>query len=465
MRDLPRQELEAIVKDHVRLQLRYKVDVRRTPSVCELELLRRCGSSYRVEINVLGIAQRTGVVEALRKYPDVDLNATYVQALTDKVVDAYALQPDAAQWAVESWALALGKNLPPGSPPAPAPPAPVLPPEPFESTWRTFVFSRPQGANAAEWEKIGETPGTVSIPVGHDLGVRFLGVHGDDLCTCLEYLDNDDKDRIRHLDLRDQEISDKAVEDLCHCLPDLKSLYISSEKITDKALTCIGKLTGLTTLHLDGCIAISNDGLGEIATLTELVQLDLSHTQIANSGLSRLTRLSKLHWLDLSATSINNDGLVYLRQYRNLITLNLSDTGITDDFLHHLGDLTNLEKLHLAGTGVNGVGFKKLKNQLRNLDYLDLSRTVVTDTGVIHLQALENLSTLDLSGTGVTEAGLAHLHNLSNLERVYLHDTQLADLDIEQISRITSLSKLRPRRTWRFKPEGTGIVIILGDNP
>ena len=54
---------------------------------------------------------------------------------------------------------------------------------------------------------------------------------------------------------------------------------------------------------------------------------------------------------------------------------------------------------------------------MRNLEYLDLNNTQVTDAGLEHLKGLEKLNWLLLKNTKVTDAGVNDLkHSLPNVD-------------------------------------------------
>lgn len=77
-----------------------------------------------------------------------------------------------------------------------------------------------------------------------------------------------------------------------------------------------------------------------------------------------------------------------------------------------------------------------VKNQLA---HLDLSRTVVTDSGLAPLKGLPRLTRLDLHSTQVTDAGVKHLADLPNLTYLNLYDTQVSDAAIADLAKLKSL--------------------------
>lgn len=86
---------------------------------------------------------------------------------------------------------------------------------------------------------------------------------------------------------------------------------------------------------------------------------------------------------------------------RNITWLSLGGTQVTDAGLAPLADMPNLERLRLERTGVTDAGLKPLA-RLRKLSYLNLYATPVTDDGLKTLAGLPALRHLYLWKTQVT---------------------------------------------------------------
>ena len=93
---------------------------------------------------------------------------------------------------------------------------------------------------------------------------------------------------------------------------------------------------------------------------------------------------------------------------KDLIWLDLSRTAITDAGLTVVGKMPNLQHLDLRGTAVGDAGVEALV-PLRDLQTLGLYGTAVTDAGLPALQRLPGLKRLYVGGTRVTQPGLAIL--------------------------------------------------------
>lgn len=101
MNDLPRQKLHEIIQI-------YGHSLCDDPRRCEA-LLRDLCPEYRGEIFVLVNALKGGVAAALRTQSDSVPPEPLLARLTQGLQDNLALSEEAARWAVESWALVLGK--------------------------------------------------------------------------------------------------------------------------------------------------------------------------------------------------------------------------------------------------------------------------------------------------------------------------------------------------------------------
>lgn len=100
MNNLPRQKLSELIE-------KYGTALCDEPKRCEGFLRDICGK-YRREISALIGALEQGVVADLLAVPDNVAPQLLMGRLVQRLQDNLALAHDAAVWAVESWALALG---------------------------------------------------------------------------------------------------------------------------------------------------------------------------------------------------------------------------------------------------------------------------------------------------------------------------------------------------------------------
>lgn len=93
---------------------------------------------------------------------------------------------------------------------------------------------------------------------------------------------------------------------------------------------------------------------------------------------------------------------------RQVAWLDLNDTRITDAAMKTVGELPHLTRLHLQHSNVGDAGLKYLTG-LEHLTYVNLYGTDVSDSGLEHLAALEELKTLYLWQTEVSPEAAARL--------------------------------------------------------
>ncbi|CAN5148544.1 hypothetical protein BH09PSE6_BH09PSE6_08270 [soil metagenome] len=85
-----------------------------------------------------------------------------------------------------------------------------------------------------------------------------------------------------------------------------------------------------------------------------------------------------------------------------------NDTGITDAGLAHLKGLAKLEVLHLAGTAITAAAADPLI-RLRAVWQMDLSRTAITESGLLRLGAMPALRRVWAVDCGLSEEALSRI--------------------------------------------------------
>lgn len=103
--------------------------------------------------------------------------------------------------------------------------------------------------------------------------------------------------------------------------------------------------------------------------------------------------------------SIDKTDLQLLQQLKKqLVWLRLDNSNISDEGMAALGELSNLHKLYLANTGIS-------------------------DKGLLHLQALSHLTYLNLVATKISTQGLLGLKKLPALQSLFLYKTNIKSED------------------------------------
>jgi hypothetical protein len=153
-----------------------------------------------------------------------------------------------------------------------------------------------------------------------------------------------------------------------------------------------------------------------------------------------------------NGTRITDDQVELATTLKQLRSLNLSGNHVTDEGVIHLLGLPELTALSLRGTYVTDRGLACLTtiytpSPLKDLEYLDLSNTVVTDDGLRHIKEFGKLQTLILRGTKVKGPGLEHLQTLTKLRSLDLTGTDVSDADLRHLRDLKALQSLKLENT------------------
>ena len=93
-------------------------------------------------------------------------------------------------------------------------------------------------------------------------------------------------------------------------------------------------------------------------------------------------------------------------------------------------------EVDLSRTKVTDKGLIQL-SELFQLQSLNLSSTKITDDGLGYLTGLTRLQTLNLFNTKVTSAGLEHLKGLTKLQILFLGSTEITDAGLKYLKGLT----------------------------
>jgi Leucine-rich repeat (LRR) protein len=133
--------------------------------------------------------------------------------------------------------------------------------------------------------------------------------------------------------------------------------------VVDADIERLAGLTKLRTLVLSSS-KVSDAGMAHLGKIGTITDLQLFDTRVGDTGLERIKPLNDLRLLNLARTRVTSDGMVHLSGFTNLENLNLRDTAIADGGLPHLASCKNLRLLHLNKTHVTAAGVKKLSMAL-----------------------------------------------------------------------------------------------------
>ncbi len=144
---------------------------------------------------------------------------------------------------------------------------------------------------------------------------------------------------LKHLDCNSSTIDDGAFAHLSK-LRQLEVLEIHHpDRITDRAMPHIAKLTNLTTLAINTEfrprpnnwreLVLSEQGIAHVAALKRLTHLNLHGQNASDANCAQLAKLPRLTNLALSGEKLTDAGLAALKPLTNLTALHLWDVAIT----------------------------------------------------------------------------------------------------------------------------------------
>lgn len=160
------------------------------------------------------------------------------------------------------------------------------------------------------------------------------------------------------------------------------------------------KGANIRQLDLSGCHLITDAGLTQLSSMSEMQSLNLCECrQITDTGLSHLAGLTAMQSLNFfGSNQITNAGLGQLVNMTKMLALNLGHCGqITDPGLGHLSAMTKMRSLDLFGC------------------------SKITDTGLSHLSGMTEMQSLSFFGCKkITDIGLGHLSSMTAIRSLNL---------------------------------------------
>ncbi|HEX6227713.1 MAG TPA: c-type cytochrome domain-containing protein, partial [Chryseolinea sp.] len=130
---------------------------------------------------------------------------------------------------------------------------------------------------------------------------------------------------------------------------------------------------------------------------------------LAKNGIIVLPVSKQSNYLSVSFVNKRSVAVEDLRALlplkKQIIWLDLSRTTVSDMEIADIAQLTTLRRLNLEFTALSDAGLQPIAS-LPNLSYLNLVGTKITDKGLMQLSGLKNLQDLFVYQTSVTNAGI-----------------------------------------------------------
>lgn len=254
--------------------------------------------------------------------------------------------------------------------------------------------------------------------------------------------------RLRQLELLyvkiyNSRLRGRRLEDLAS-LPNLVQLEIYGNHIDEAGLRALGKFGRLQRLGLEGVTGPEMRSLAKLKQLKTLYLSEAHLTDLAGAQPRQVEGFSKLETLWLQDARVGDSGIGCFAGLRQLQKLNLNGTDITDAGLGHLEALENLKLLGLGAAKITDAGLKHLV-RLKQLAILNVSHTQITDAGLDCLRSLPRLEGLVLGATRITDKGLNTLKGFKQLRHLDLQDTQVSDEGIADLRLALPMCDIWPK--------------------
>ena len=198
----------------------------------------------------------------------------------------------------------------------------------------------------------------------------------------------------------------------------------------------------------------------KIATLSNVLSLDLSCNKIGDEGAASLAALTQLRSLSLKYNDISSTGAARLATLANLQSLDLQSNYIGDDGIKSLSSIARLTSLNIWGNRVSAKGAEYLAS-LGDLAALVLSYNKIEDAGATFLAGLKNLTSLELIGNGIGNEGVAKLAALAKLAVLRLSYNHIGDASpLSSLGNLECLEIVKGNNLTHQPPE----IVAKGDD-
>ena len=215
-------------------------------------------------------------------------------------------------------------------------------------------------------------------------------------------------------------------------------------------------ISGLTKLtHLDISGNSLDNELNELQNLHNLKSLYISSNQITNKRLfspiekniiSLLPELPNLKILVLQGNDISNLDNISTK-FPNLELLDLSDNNLTPLDITKLQFCQNLEKLEVRNNSIEEI-ISNPDIKFLNLELLDLSKNELTKLDITKLQSCPNLEKLDVRNNQIDEI-ISNLNIIfPKLELLNLSDNIINELNVTKLKFCPNLKELEVKNNY-----------------
>jgi Leucine-rich repeat (LRR) protein len=181
---------------------------------------------------------------------------------------------------------------------------------------------------------------------------------------------------------------------------------------------------------------------GSVALAKVALETTKLNKPLGDTDLAPLAGLRGVRFLNLQGIPLTNAAFDFLDGWNELEKFHVNGTRVTDAIIPKFARHPALYGFQLRyAADVTGKTFDKLAG-LKNLHWLDLEGSGITDEGLAEISQLRTVEELLISGTEVTDAGMAHVAAMRNLKRLHLQDTKVTTVGLASLARLRDLEEL-----------------------
>jgi Leucine-rich repeat (LRR) protein len=198
------------------------------------------------------------------------------------------------------------------------------------------------------------------------------------------------------------------------------------------------KLRNLSLIGSD----FTDDSIGNIGDLTDLLTLNLSNNHLTNRSVAKLSSLQKLENLSLAKNNVTS--LHGIRNLTSLKTLDVANCGISS-----LEDLNSLRHVELLDISKNDFQSLAPLSSMKRLEVLRLANVNIAEMSD-GFPDLPQLMFLDLTNADreLVESALTMLaKNKTEIRQIRLRGAEISDRSIRDLAAINSLTTVDLRAT------------------
>jgi len=181
---------------------------------------------------------------------------------------------------------------------------------------------------------------------------------------------------------------------------------------------------------------VSNEDLRWLAAFPETKIIGIYGRAVNDDGLSHLQELLSLASLSLHDTNISPDGLSEYENLRDLNTISFYESSINDSTLDGMEKLTGVQCVQIIqAPNFTDRGLQHLSSATQ-LRQVDIFRSPIVGSGLIHLKKLPDLHVLGLTSTKVGNAAIENIAQLKGLQTLNIRDTLIDDEGFKRLSEL-----------------------------